>query len=106
MKVSDFAALSPEEVAELTGKDKTAYDKWLAKQLDATETEEEEIDETLEEKAQAFFKGNPQYPHKSINVVGDGSMFAPTLKGKNDMTNHVNTLPADKQKVIEIFKEA
>lgn len=104
MKASEFAALLPEQVAELTGKDKAAYEKWLAKQVESEDEEEEEVPTTVAERAAEFFAGNKGYAHDSIDIVADGSMFAPTLKGSNDRDNHIKSLPKDLQKYTNVKK--
>jgi hypothetical protein len=85
-----FKGLSAEEVETLTKDQKAAYDEFVAKQSTPSFEAEEGDQEKAMKIARAYFEAHPKYDHDSIFVTSDGSLFYPTLKGKNAADNHAS----------------
>lgn len=83
MSQKEFAGLSPQEVAGLTGKDKAAYEKWAAKQ----NVGDQEDTRSQEEIGADYFESH-EVPYDSVYVCEDGTVFYGSMKGKNLADNY------------------
>jgi hypothetical protein len=98
-KKKDFSAMSPEEIAALTGNDKKAYEKYLNAltekgSKDESEDEAEEVTESSEfDKAKVlageYFQNHKDCPVDSLVICSDGAIFYNNARGKNAADNHV-----------------
>jgi hypothetical protein len=89
-KTKKFKELTEQEFEALTPEQQNMY----LVDLDAFEKskgkgdEDEEVEETLKEKAEKFFKANPEFPYASAYFTTDGVVFHGDLKGKNLVENY------------------
>lgn len=102
----NFAALSPEEVQALTGKDLEAYNAWVLKNGNDGEPRSEapkpaagkegEAVKKLSGKAlgKDYFKRHPECPYPSIIVTSDDEVYPGTPHGKNAAENYVRSKKA------------
>lgn len=91
-KISYFRTLTADDIAGLTQVQKAEYEAYL-------ETPEDS-EFSFEAYGKKYAKAN-KTPYNTLLVVSDGSVFYPTLKGKNSLANHV----ADNKSKGLTFKE-
>lgn len=96
MTKKELAALTPEEVQALTGKDLEAYNKMIlegtpakpAKAGKSSDDEEEAKPTTPKEIGADYFKRHPESELTELHITSDGVIFPGTPRGENAAYNY------------------
>lgn len=93
MNKKQLAALTPEEVQALTGKDLEDYNKMIlegtpAKPAKAGKDEEEVKPTTPKEIGDDYFKRHPESELTELHITSDGVIFPGTPRGENAAYNY------------------
>jgi len=92
MTKKELAALTPEEVQALTGKDLEAYNKMILEgtpaEKPAKASKEEKKLTTPAEIGADYFERHPDAPFTELHITSDGVVFPGTPRGENAAFNY------------------